>query len=469
MSGDAYCFMLTRLTRTAGLTEYLAHMFAGLRSTSRVFSIFSAPSFRAKSVPFVAKTPKTEERNNQEVVNYTSFFGPSRGAQSKSGEVVSHETAQSLTAVWACLRVISESISSLSWDVYTDAGIGREKQPRHPVAKLLTNPHPLYSGQTFFETMQAWATLHGNAYAVIIRNGSGQPIQLRHVANNLVKIDYDEKLGQLFYTINSSTTGKHVVLDANNVLHIRAMVWDSENGTGKSPITTHRDTFGLGTAGQGYMSALMKNGANLSGVLTTDMALTKEVAEANRDSWQRANGGVGNSGGTAVLQGGMKYQALSLSPADAQWLEMMKATTEDVSRIFRVPMHMLSALDRSTNNNIEHQGREFVTHTLRPWVKRWEAELTKLFSDRSASYFRFNLDSLMRGDTEARTKMHGMMLSTGTLNRDEVRAIEGYNPIAGGEGKIHLYPVNFAPMAGLGQIEQGAEVPQNQLGNGEEE
>jgi HK97 family phage portal protein len=179
--------------------------------------------------------------------------------------------------------------------------------------------------------------------------------------------------------------------------------------------------------------------------------MTKEVAESNRKSWQAAYGGQSNSGGTAVLQGGMKYQSLSLSPADAKWLEVMEATTEDVSRIFGVPMHKLSALKRSTNNNIEHQGREFVTDTVRPDANRIEAEFQKLFSDRSDSYFLFNLDSLMRGDTQARAAMYSIMLNTGTLNRDEVRRLEGFNPIASGEGAIHLYPINYAPMSALGR------------------
>jgi HK97 family phage portal protein len=350
--------------------------------------------------------------------------------------------------------------------VYREVNGIRVKASNHPVSRLLNRPHVLYNGQTLMETMQAWVTLTGNAFAVIQRDGSGRAATLRHVANHLVDVNFSEEEQKLFYTVRSSTTNKYIVVESGEMIHLRSLVWDMEDAMGKSPIQAHRDTIGLGIAGSGYMSNLMKNGAHLTGVLTTDDAMKAEVAEANKKSWQAAYGGQGNAGGTAVLQGGMKYQALSLSPADAQWLQVTEATTEDISRIFGVPMHKLSALKRSTNNNIEHQGREFVTDTVRPDAHRIETEFQKLFSSRSNAYFLFNLDSLMRGDTEARAKMHGMMLSTGTLNRDEVRALEGWNPIPNGEGKIHLYPVNFAPMSKLTAVE---EPEQNLLPDGEEE
>lgn len=387
---------------------------------------------------------KPETRSNDRSVT-GGFWGMLRGQNSKSGEVVNVRTAQGVTAVWACIRVISETLSTLSSGVYVDTDNGKQRLRSHPVARLLKNPHPLYNGQLWMETMAAWASLTGNAYSVIIRDGSGIPRQIRHVTNDQVTCDYDSGLGLLLYTVYDSKTGKAMVVDQGDMIHFRATVWDMENGRGKSPIEAHRDTLGLAIAGNGYMSSLMKNGANLSGILTTDNTLTNDQVRANRDSWQATYGGTAASGRTAVLQGGMKYQQLTLSPADAQWLQVMKATVEDVSRIFRVPMHMLSALERSTNNNIEHQGREFVTHTIRPWAKRIEAEMMKLFSDRSSAYFRFDLNSLLRGDTKARAAMYDTMSKWGHMNSDEIRNLEGYNAKPNGEGQSFLYPVNMAP------------------------
>lgn len=208
------------------------------------------------------------------------------------------------------------------------------------------------------------------------------------------------------------------------------------------------------------MSELMKSGAHVKGFLSTDEVLDQEVALRMKQSWQAAHAGQGNAGKTPVLEAGIKFHTLNLSPADAQWLEMMKFSVEEISRIFRVPMHMLSALERSTNNNIEQQAKEFIIHTVRPWVKRYEAEInSKLFSGRSNSYFRFNLDSYVRGDSEARSKLYDTYMKWGIANTDEIRRLEGWNAKANGEGREYLYPVNMAPMSALGQ----------NLTNGEEE
>jgi HK97 family phage portal protein len=416
----------------------------------QLLSFFNSNSVHALTER--AGTP-VEERS-QLISSETSFWAALNGGTvSKSGELVTAQSAQTQTAVWAAVRILSETISSLSWDIYTeDAQGNRRKQPNHPTARLLRTPNPLYNGQTWFETMQAWATLRGNAIAVIQRNGAGLPTGLRHVSCDQVSIDYDRNTGLLHYTIWDSKTGKSIVVDHENVLHIRAQVMDVETGWGKSPIQAHRDTIGLSIAGQRYMSELMKNGAHVKGFLGTDEVLKPEVAARMRKSWQAAHGGAGNAGKTPVLEAGMKFHQLNLTPADAQWLEMMKFSTEEVSRIFRVPMHMLSALERSTNNNIEHQGREFITHTVRPWVKRWEAEINqKLFSGRSSSYFRFNMDSYMRGDAEARAKLYATYMNYGIANADEIRRLEGMNSKPDGEGQIYLYPVNMAPMSALGQ------------------
>jgi HK97 family phage portal protein len=390
----------------------------------------------------------------------TAFWASLHGANfAKSGEVVTMGNAQTTTAVWAAVRILAETISSLDWDIYTDDDDGnRTKLPNHPVAKLLRSPHPLYNGQTWFETMQSWASLRGNAISVIMRNGLGLPVGLRHFSIDQVTIDYDEQSGELYYTVWDPTTGKHRVFDYENILHVRAQVMDAETGWGKSPIQAHRDTIGLNMAGQRYMSELMKNGAHVKGFLGTDEVLKPEVAKRMRKSWQAAHGGAGNAGKTPVLEAGMKFYRLNLSPADAQWLEMMKFGVEEVSRIFRIPLHMLSSLERSTNNNIEHQGREFVTHTIIPWVRRWEAEIdNKLFSGRSRAYFRFNLDSYLRGDAEARAKLYATYMTHGITNADEVRRLEGLNAKPNGEGSVYLYPVNMAPMEVLQNISNGQE------------
>jgi HK97 family phage portal protein len=426
----------------------------------QLLSLFQGNSAHALTERAVtAMKPQVEERAiyGTETAFWSAVSG---GAVSKAGELVNSESAQQQTAVWACMRVLSETISSLSWDIYTDDGKGnRQKQPNHPVARLLRAPHPLYNGQTWLETMQSWATLRGNAISVIMRNGAGLPIGLRHVTCDQVNIDYDPATQMLYYTIYDRRTGKPIVLDHNDVLHVRAYVSDVEDGWGVSPISKHRDTVGLSLAGKRYMSELMRNGAHVKGYLSTDDVLKPDVSKRMKKSWQAAHAGAGNAGKTPVLEAGVKFHQLNLSPADAEWLKMMQFSVAEISRIFGVPMHMLSALERSTNNNIEHQGREFITHTVRPWVKRYEAEINqKLFSGRSSSYFRFNMDSYLIGDAEARSKLYATYMNYGITNADEIRRLEGMNAKPNGEGEEYLYPVNMAPMSALGQnINNGTE------------
>lgn len=377
---------------------------------------------------------------------FLSMFGSS--AQSSSGPYITHETSQRLTAVWASIRIISETIASLSWSITEedDKGYRRELKDSS-IARLLRNPSSLMNGMTWFETMQAWATLRGNGISLIDRDKAGRPRALYCFPLQNVKID---RVGQmLFYTFFDPDTGQHIVVDSDSVIHIRALVWDGFSGWGKSPLEAHRDTIGAGLAGSDYMSNLLKNGAHIPGFLATDQKLSQDAADRMRKSWKSRYSGAANAGNTPVLEMGMKYVPLSLSPTDAKYIEHAALTNQDISRIFRVPLHMLGDLERATFSNIENQSREFVQNTIRPWVKRWESELRdKLIPQRNAGRvaFRFNLDSLLRGDTTSRAKLLSEYMKWGILNKNEARKLEGFNPTDDDEGNVFLTPVNMAPM-----------------------
>ena len=451
------------------LAFMLAEARQGITTFLRENSVFGL----SKSGDNGVKTGVNGAEERSIVTNSDDFWMLMQNGQSSSGVSVTHETAQRHTAVWACVKIMSEAIASLSWDIIRESPDGsREKLPNHSAARLLRDPWPgMYNGNTWFETMQAWKTLRGNAISLIIRNKSGTAKALRHFPLSQVSIDFDTKRQSIYYTFLDHHTSKHIVADPSDVIHIRSMVWDVENGWGKSPISVHKDSIGLGIAGKQYMGGLMKNGAHIPGILTTDQKITPEAAGRMSKSWRARYGGAANAGSTPVLEQGVKYQQLNLSPSDAQWLETMDATVEDVARIFGVPMHMLAALKRSTNNNIEQQALEFVTTTLRPLAKVYEAEFNKLFSDRDQGkvFFKFDLNSLLRGDVKSRSVLYDTLLKWGAVNVDEVRKKEGFNAIATGEGKTHLYPVNMAPFDKLGQQEQGAENATNELPSGEEE
>lgn len=370
---------------------------------------------------------------------------------SAAGQSVTTDSVMGLSAVWSAVRILSESIAGLSWNIYQDDERGnRIDLPNHPVARAFKNPSAMYGGYTLMEMMQGSASLQGNGIALINRNRVGVPIGLRFIPTTNVQILYEAE--KLYYRIYDPINGNNIVVSYEDVIHIRAMVMDPVTGWGKNPIQVHRENFGLAQATREYGSKFYENGAHPSGVLTTDNRLNEEVINRLREGWSKRYSGSKNAGSTPILEQGLKYQPLSLNPIDADYIQSSRMTIEDIARIFRVPLHMLASLERATFSNIEHQTKEFVTYTLRPWVKRWEDEINaKMFGDRSTAYFRFDLNSMLRGDTENRAKMYDTLAKWGALTINEIRRLEGFNRAPGQEGDTHLFPVNMAPFEFLGQ------------------
>ena len=221
---------------------------------------------------------------------------------------------------------------------------------------------------------------------------------------------------------------------------------------GKSPITVFRENIGLGIATTQTQGSLWKNGTLISGYLKHPGKLAPDQVQNLRDTWQSRYTGRDNAGKTPVLENGMEFIPLSLKPADAMFLETAKLSLHDVCRIYRIPPHMVGDLERSTNNNIEHQSLEFVRDTLRPWLKNWEQELNRklLFdSEKSRMFFRFNVDALLRGDTKSRaeyfTRALGSVSNPGWMTPNEVRSLEKLNPIENGDTIYNPTLNNEAP------------------------
>lgn len=380
-----------------------------------------------------------------------------------SGVSVTEDTTLGISAVWRAVRILGEGIAGLSGDVYQELANGdNQKVSNHRISRLLREPSPIYTGFTWRESMQAHAALRGNGISFIRRDGANNPIELRHVKPEFVQTKYDPNTGMLVYTYTDKE-GNTISTDSSNIFHIPALVIGTDGVMGKSPITVHRESLGLSIAMTRYSAKLFKNGAHIDGFLTTDQSLGSEAAQRMGQSWKARYSGLENAGSTPVLEEGLKYVPLSLTPQDAMFVESYRLGNEDVARIFGVPLHMLASLERATFSNIEHQSREFVTYTLRPWVKRWEAEINrKLFTELEKAqgyYYRFNLESLLRGDSESRAKLIDAYMKWGITNRDEIRRLEGFNDSVDGTGKTHLVPANMVPAEMAGQF--GSKTNQN--------
>jgi HK97 family phage portal protein len=360
--------------------------------------------------------------------------------KSKSGATVNEQSSMTLSAVYAAVRVISETVASLPLYVYEREGQGRRRLDQHPVAQLLEKPNSYQTSFVWKQYMQAADSFHGNSYSIIKRDPAGRPIELIPVHPDKVQIKLRE--GEKYFVIDKMGTFADY-----EVLHLMGLSWNGIEGI--SVMEAAREAIGMGLAAQQFGAEFFGNGANLGGVITHPAKLTDDSMKRLKESWRRNYQGNDKSHGTAILEEGMKYDRIGIPPDQAQFLETRKFQILDIARIFRVPPHMLGELDAAASRaNIEEQGISFVRDTIRPIVTMWEDELNKkLFmpSEQGRMYVRFNLDSLLRGDTASRFSSYAVARQWGWMSVNDIRDLENMNPIDGGD--IYLQPLNMVNAA----------------------
>ena len=370
-----------------------------------------------------------------------------------SGKVVTERSAMQMTAVYSCVRILAEAVAGLPLHLYRyrDDG-GKEKAIDHPLYLLLHDePNPEMSSFVFRETLMTHLLLWGNAYAQIIRNGKGEVVALYPLMPNKMSVDRDAD-GRLYYTYQRSSEeapiaeGSKVILSPKDVLHIPGLGFDGL--VGYSPIAMAKNAIGLAIATEEYGSKFFANGATPSGIL--EYPGTVKDPEKVRDSWTRGFSGSGNAHKVAVLEEGMKYTPISISPEQAQFLETRKFQINEIARIFRVPPHMVGDLDKSSFSNIEQQSLEFVKYTLDPWVVRWEQSIqrTLLQDEEKTRYFvKFNLEGLLRGDYQSRMNGYATARQNGWMSANDIRELENLDripPESGGD--LYLINGNMLPL-----------------------
>lgn len=376
---------------------------------------------------------------------------------SSSGKVVTERSAMQMTAVYACVRILSEAIAGLPLHMYRykDDG-GKEKALDHPLYLLLHDePNPEMSSFVFRETLMTHLLLWGNAYAQIIRNGKGEVVALYPLMPNKMTVSRDET-GQLYYTYQKSQeelpkdNTYTVTLHPSDVLHIPGLGFDGL--VGYSPIAMAKNAIGLAIATEEYGSKFFANGAAPSGVL--EHPGTIKDPQRVRESWMSQFGGSANSNKIAVLEEGLKYTPISISPEQAQFLETRKFQINEIARIFRVPPHMVGDLEKSSFSNIEQQSLEFVKYTLDPWVVRWEQSIqrTLLTPEEKKIYFvKFNVEGLLRGDYQSRMSGYATARQNGWMSANDIRELENLDRIPAEEGgDLYLVNGNMLPLSKAG-------------------
>ena len=357
--------------------------------------------------------------------------------RSTSGKVVNEKTSMQVSAVYACVRVISESIASLPLDLFRYSGRGSDRDREHPLYSVLHNePNAEMTSFTFRETLSTHLLLWGNAYAQIIRNMKGQTIGLYPLLPDRMEVHRDEKTNEIFYIYRVSRddvvpglkAGEPAILEAEDVLHIPGLGFDGL--VGYSPIAMMRNSIGAAIATEEYGSKFFENGATPSGVLEHP-GILKDPKKL-RDSWHETYGGSANAGKVAILEEGLQYKTIGIPPKDAQMLETRKFQVEDIARIFRVPPHMIGDLEHATFSNIEHQSLEFVKFTIGPWMARWEQAMDRSLLnsfEKKDHFIQFNAEGLLRGDLQSRNNAYAVARQNGWMSANDIRAKEGMDLI----------------------------------------
>ena len=396
-------------------------------------------------------------KSRDEPQNRYYFSGaPFLFGKSISGANVDEFSAMRVSAVYACVRILAESIASLPLHVYEYKNGGKERVTKHPLYFLLhDSPNADMTSFVFRELMMTHLLLHGNCYAQINRTNGGRAIGLYPLAPNRVRVEREDS-GEIVYQYTPTAgerqfkSSEQVTLSSWNVLHIPALGFDGL--IGYSPIAMARNAIGVAIATEEFGAKFFEQGARPSGILSHP-GIIKDFNKL-REEWQKIYGGSSNTGKVAILEEGMKYESIAIPPNDAQFLETRKFQIAEIARIFRVPLHMLNELDRATFSNITQQSLEFVVYTLTPWLVRLEQGFNKaLFTEneRGKFFVKFNVEGFLRGDYQSRMQGYSIGRQNGWLSANDIREMEDMNPISDADGgNYYLVNGNFTKLKDAG-------------------
>ena len=414
---------------------------------------FLSGLFRSRDAP----------RNSTSGSAYRFFMG-----NSTSGKRVNERSAMQMTAVYSCVRILSEAVAGLPLHLYqyTDKS-SKEKAVDNLLYFLLHDePNTEMTSFVFRETLMTHLLLWGNAYSQIIRNGKGEVVGLYPLMPDRMTVNRNEK-GQLYYEYMVSSDDAKTLKDGTvrlspyDVLHIPGLGFDGL--VGYSPIAMAKNAIGLAIAAEEYGSKFYANGATPSGIL--EYPGTVKEPDKVRESWNAGFGGSSNAHKIAVLEEGMKYTPISISPNEAQFLETRKFQINEIARIFRVPPHMVGDLEKSSFSNIEQQSLEFVKYTLEPWLVRWEQAMQRALipqDDKSKYFIKFNVDGLLRGDYQSRMQGYATARQNGWMSANDIRELENLDRIPAEDGgDLYLINGNMMPLSMSGAA-YGKEENQNE-------
>lgn len=364
--------------------------------------------------------------------NPGNFAGSLQSAQAYTGEPINTDTALRVSAVYACIKVLAETLATLPLKIYRRTLGGKQEAPGHPLYDLLHDqPNSWQTAFEFIELMMGHCALSGNAIARIVPGPRGAVESIEPLVGR-IKVEQRSDM-RLRYTFTPVKGGQSETLQPDDVFHVRN--WSADGLVGMSPIALARDTIGRAIAQHKYAGSLYKEGATPHGILSTEKKLGPIARQELAAEWKRGHQGPDKAGNVAVVDQGLDWKSTGMSAEDAQMIAAMKFSVSDIARIFRVPPHLIADLEKATYSNIEQQDIGLTKHTMGPWCKRWTSAIRRdLITDTRTYFAEFNLDGLQAGDIKTRYLAHKSALGGVPFKTvNEVRKQENLNPIAGGD------------------------------------
>lgn len=344
-----------------------------------------------------------------------------------NGVYVTEDTALTITTVWACVSLLSESVGILPIHLYRRTDTGREVVHRHKALNLVNSPNSYFSRMDLLQHLMVSVTLHGNGYARIVRDNAGNAVRLKLLDPQVPQPVLSPE-DELFYNVEGE------MVHSDDMIHIRGLVVDGLKG--KSPIAVHRENLKLTMEVQRYGEQFFSKGGNTSGVFEVPGTLKDDAFKRLHQQITAQYAGIGNSHKPMLLEGGMKYSRINIPLDDAQFLTTRKFQKSEIASIYRVPPHMVGDLERSTYSNIEQQSQEYLTYCLMPYLVKIETELNRkllTYNESEDLYFRFGLNGLLRADSKSRSEYYKNMYLIGCMSPNEIRELEEMNKYKGGD------------------------------------
>lgn len=366
-----------------------------------------------------------------------------RGNTTASGKSIDDGSALRTSAVYSCIKVLTESVASLPLVTYRRLKPkGKERASSHPLYSLLHDqPTATMDSSEWLNYAMLYLNLRGNFFAKKVYGARGEILELIPIHPTNVRIDVVNN--NIIYIVKEGS--KETKYSRDWIYHVKAMSLDGIIGL--SPIDYMRETIGLSLAAEEHGAKFFSNATTPSGILTHPAKLSKDAFDRLKDQWAKNYSGSGNSGATIITEEGMKFEAMSLSNEQSQFIETRKFQRSDIASWFRVPPHMIGDLERATFSNIEQQSLEFVTYTLTPWFVRFERSIKcqLMTAQEKKNYFvEFLVDGLLRGDGFSRAQKLAIERQNGIITANEWREIENRNPIESEDGDTFLTPLNMA-------------------------